>query len=117
LRDQLKDPLGRRALGEDDPRAADAEGVERGQVARVAEKELRDRQHDVVLADPEHALRVPSAAEDGAVHRVDGALGLARRPRRELPEGDVALRRRRWIEVVRELVEPRAVDDKYVSLA
>ena len=55
LGDQLEDPLRRRALREDDPRAADAERVERGQVARVAEEELRHGQHDVVLADPEHA--------------------------------------------------------------
>ena len=41
LGDQLEDSLRRRALGEDDAGGADAERVERGQVARVAEEELR----------------------------------------------------------------------------
>ena len=100
LGDQLEDPLRRRALGEDDPGAADAERVERGQVARVAEEELRHRQHDVVLADPEHALRVPVVAQHRAVHGMDGALRLAGAPGRELPERDVVLRRRRRLELV-----------------
>ena len=65
LGDQLEDPLRRRALGEDDPGGADTERIERGQVARVPEKELRDRQHEVVLADPEHAARVPVALSTG----------------------------------------------------
>ena len=63
LGDQAEDPLRGRALREDDPRGADAERVERRQVARVAEEELRDGQDDVVLADPEHAARVPLVAQ------------------------------------------------------
>ena len=95
LGDQLEDPLRRRALGEDDARAADAERVQRGQVARVAEEELRHRQDDVVLADSEHAPRVPVEAEHRAVHGMDGALRLPRAAGRELPDRDVVLRRRR----------------------
>ena len=43
LGDEPEDPLRGRALREDDPGAADAERVQGGQVARVAEEELRDR--------------------------------------------------------------------------
>ena len=78
LGDQLEDPLGRRALGEDDPGGTDAERVERGQVARVPEEELRHGEDDVVLADIEHAARVPLVAEHRAVHGMDGALRLPR---------------------------------------
>ena len=66
---ELEDPLRRRALGEDDPGGADAERVQRGQVARVAEEQLRHRQHDVVLPDVEHAAGVPVEAEQRAVRR------------------------------------------------
>ena len=120
LGDQLEDPLRRRALGEDDPGAADAERVERGQVARVPEEELRHRQHEVVLADPEHALRVPVVAQHRAVHRVDGAFRLPGAPGRELPERDVVLRRRRRLELVRHVCEARVellVHDENLSLA
>ena len=120
LGDQLEDPLRGRALREDDPGGADAERVERGQVARVAEEELRHRQDDVVLADSEHALRVPVVAQHRAVHGMDGALRLAGAARRELPERDVVLRRRRGLELVRYFPEARMellAHDEYVPFA
>ena len=120
LGDQLEDPLRRRALREDDPRAADAERVERGQVARVPEEEFRHGQHDVVLADPKHIACVPLVAEDGTVHGMDGALRPAGAARSELPERDVVLRGRRRLELVRKLLEPRPkliVDDQDFPLA
>ena len=120
LGDQLEDPLRRRALGEDDACGADAERVERGQVARVAEEELRHRQHDVVLADAEHAARVPLVAEHRAVHGMDGALRLPRAAGRELPERDVVLRRRRRLELVGlggEPIPECVVDDQDVPPA
>ena len=48
--DELEHALRRRALGENTPGRAHAEGEQRRGVARVAEEELRDWQHDVVRA-------------------------------------------------------------------
>ena len=90
-RDQLEEPLRRRPLGEDDPGAADAERKERGQVARVAEEELRHGQHDVVLGQAEHAECVPLEAEERVVRGMHRRLRRAGAPGRELPEGDVVL--------------------------
>ena len=80
LGDQLEDPLGRGALGEDDPGGADAEREERGEVARVAEEELRHGEHDVVVPEVEHAARVPVEAEHRAVRGVDAAFGCPVQP-------------------------------------
>ena len=90
LGDQLEDALGGRALREDDPGGADGEREERGEIAGVAEEELRHREDHVVLAEAEDVLRVPLAAED-AVRGMDGRLRLPGRARRELPDRDVVL--------------------------
>ena len=105
--DELEDPLGRRALGEDDPSGADAERVQRRQVARVAEEQLRHRQHDVVLADVEHAARVVLEAAQRRLSAVHAGLGHAGRAGRELPDRDVVGRGGRGVERVRRLRDER----------
>jgi hypothetical protein len=100
---------------EHDPRGADREGEERREVARVAEEELRHGQDDVVLADAENALRVPLAAEDGAVRRMDGRLWLTCAPGRELPDRDVVLGGRSGVELVGHLPQPLLIDDQHLA--
>ncbi len=106
--DQLEDPVGRGALGERDARAADAERVQRGEVAGVAEEQLRHRQHDVVRAEVEHAAGVAVVAEHRARRGVHARLGRAGAAGGELPDRDVVLRGRRGVQGVRRLRGERA---------
>ena len=89
-----KSSSGRRALREDDPGRADAEGEERRRVARVAEEELRHGQHDVVLGRSRRTSTAKLSYEiSGSCIRWHGGLRRAGRARRELPERRVVLRR------------------------
>ena len=103
--DQPEDPLGCRALGEDDAGCADTERIERGKVTRVTEEQLRHGQHQVVLTDVEHPAGVPVEAQQRAVGGVHARLGFTGAARRELPDGDVVACRRRRLQGFRGLAD------------
>ena len=95
---RLKVGVGRRPLGHQQRRRADAHREAQRIAQAVGEEQLGRREADVGLAQAQHALAVQLGRPVGVGVRVHGALGAAGRARRIEPEAGVvgARSRRAW---------------------